>query len=76
MVSQLHLSLLIGLIFLHSHVQHLLIICNTSTDLLECASDLLMNLGHPVETPQIPLPPVLSLSGPSTQNNCHMTVCP
>lgn len=62
MVSQLHLSLLIGLIFLHSHVQHLLIICNTSTDLLECASDLLMNLGHPVETPQIPLPPVLSLS--------------
>lgn len=51
MMSQLHISLIIGLIFLHSHVQHLLITCNTSPDLLECVSDLLLNHRHPVETP-------------------------
>lgn len=50
-MSQLHISLIIGLISLHSHVQHLLITCNTSTHLLECVSDLLLNHGHPVETP-------------------------
>lgn len=34
-----------------SREQHLLIIGNTFTDLLECTSDLLLNQGHPVETP-------------------------
>lgn len=62
MVSQLHISLIIGLIFPHSHVQHLLITCNTSPDLLECVSDLLPNHGHPVETPWLPLPLIFSLS--------------
>lgn len=77
MISQLHISSIIGLILPRCREQPLLIICNTFADVSACTSDLRLNQRDPVATPSdSPPPPIfffLSTTLPH-ENSYHVTV--